>query len=207
MKRLSWILILLSACNAPNKNGLETNVARYFPDALEKDTTFKSFLIKAGEPSLFENQNSSEVYRITFITTASFVSSKVIRLEKNSNDSLFNISGVILPNWIDNYSLTEKKEFKMTMKIVPGYNYWDSIHIKLRECDFWGLPFNDSTCGKGIMDGGSYLFEGKRNGKYQIFYRPNPFNSVCPKHREINELLNTINNITRFGGSESYRFQ
>lgn len=93
----------------------------------------------------------------------------------------------------------------MTMKALNGNNYWDSLQIKLRRCDFWNLPFGEPNCGQGILDGGYYLFEGKLNGKYKMAIRNNPFNSHCPKHKEIMDLLNAIDAITEFGGGKSYR--
>src|SRR5438045_150633 len=152
MNKLCWLLIAVTACNVPNKKETATHTTKYFPDTLDRDTTFRSFLSRAGEQSIFEKNDSIETYRITFVSTARFIPDKVIRFEKSLNDTIFHIFGVTLPK----ESLINKCEFSMTMRTAKGNNYWDSLQIRLNQCDFWKLPFDEPTCGVGILEVGSY---------------------------------------------------
>src|SRR4051812_47178721 len=111
MNKLFWLLIVLAACTVAAKKETVAHV-KYFPDSLDSDTTFKTFLIRGGEPSLFERNDSAETFRITFVSTALFIPDKVIRFEKNANDTLFHIFGVTFPK----ISLINKSEFNMTMQ-------------------------------------------------------------------------------------------
>jgi hypothetical protein len=200
MNKLFWLLLVAVACNPTANKEATTHNVKYFPDTLNIDTAFSNFLSRAGEPSIFKKNDSTEIYRVTFVSSARFIHDKIIRFEKNSDDTMFHIVGVMLPE----QSLINKCEFSMTMKTAEGNNYWDSLKIGLQQCDFWKLPLDEPSCGEGILDGGTYLLEGRLNGKYQILYRHNPFNANCPKHEEINELLRIINGFTEFGGGLQY---
>jgi hypothetical protein len=84
----------------------------------------------------------------------------------------------------------------MTFRINSHYNYWDTLRAKLQKCNFWNLPFDEPRCGQGVLDGGTYMIEGRENGKYKIIVRANPINEVCPYRREIMDLIQEIRYMT-----------
>jgi hypothetical protein len=201
MNKRYWLLILLLivACKTSIKEVDEKPITKYFPDSINADTSIVNLLTELNEPSLYLNNDSSETYRITFIPGVQWVRAKVIRVEKHKSDSTFSIF-TKLPN--SEINIQKLYDLRSVIKIHPNVNYWDSLQIKINDCDFWNLPMNEPKCGYGIIDGGTYVLEGKMGNKYQLLFRNNPSNQECPKHEELKALIKFTNILTSIGQQE-----
>jgi len=140
--------------------------------ALFVNTWFSKQLTGLNEPKLYKDYDF-ETYRFTWLRT--FHNPISIRLEKRNNEYLLFVKRA---NGAGGYS-PGKLVQNDTIQITESQ--WDDVISKIYNLNFWEIPTVEWS-NMIIMDGAEWIFEARKNGKYNMVYRQSG------KGSEIKEL-------------------
>jgi len=146
---------------------------------LEKDSTFyqkrKKFalfinswfskqLTALDEPRLYKNYDF-DTYRFTWLRTSRNPIS--IRLEKRNNGYFLFVKRADGLGGYDPGQLVQNDTIRITER------QWKGVVRKVNNINFWGIPTVKKS-NKAVKDGAMWIFEARKDVKYNMVYRHSP---------------------------------
>jgi hypothetical protein len=157
----------------------------YFPQNF-KDDSVSALLTMLNEPSIYKNQDSSlSIFRIIYFSKDSWLTSKLIRVEKYEDDTMISFYPM-LPDSQGGYS---------GIGTNLHMNYWDTLQILLTNYNFENLPFRSVDCEKATYGGEFLIIEESKKGKYYLIKRTRPINPECIEYQNLLSIVSFFNRI------------
>jgi hypothetical protein len=148
--------------------------------ALYMNTWFSKQLSALDEPKLYKDYDF-ETYRFTWLRT--FHNPISIRLEKKNNEYLLFVKRA---NGAGGYN---PGQLVQNDTILITESQWDDVISKIYNLNFWKIPTVERS-NLMVMDGAEWIFEARKNGKYNMVYRQ------TSKGTEIKELCMMLYNLS-----------
>lgn len=143
--------------------------------ALHTNSRYTEQLIKLNEPKLFK-EYPNESYRFTWFGWLGRSHNPIsLRMEQiNGNIYLF-------VKYINSKNSRKHGDLLVSDTFVITEKDWTTLKIKIDSLNFWDIPPIEKT-NIVIMDGSTWVFEGKSDGLYHMIHRQNG------KNKETGEL-------------------
>lgn len=165
----------------------------YFPASILSDTNqldkfsntwYSKMLFALHEPTLFNNQDTTEAFRFTWLRT--FHKPLSIRINKIRGKCVLTLKIAEGSGGYEAGKLIKDTSFFVTM------NEWKNIVSKTSAINFWNLK---SSVDDGGKDGAEWILEGKNRSKYHFVSRWTPdatrykeFKDCCDYLRQLSGL-------------------
>jgi len=148
------------------------------------NTWYSKMLFALNEPVLFISQDSSEIFRFTWLRT--FHNPISIRVNKNREHCVLTLKILGGAGGYEPEDLIKDTSYFITM------NEWKTLASKISEINFWKLKSFVDDDGK---DGSEWILEGKNNYEYHFVNRWSPNATRYKEFKDCCDYLIYLSNI------------
>lgn len=145
---------------------------------------YSKMLFALHEPTLFNNLDSFEVFRFTWLRT--FHNPISIRVNKNRDQCILTLKIAEGSSGYEVGKLIKDTSFFITI------NEWKGLVSRISETNFWNLKFFMDDGGK---DGSEWILEGKNKDKYHFVSRWTPNVTRYKEFKDCCDYLIQLSNL------------
>ena len=168
-------IVISRSCFAASKEA-------YFPNRITNELASASQLLAdLQEPSLLSSATNATVHSYRLLFLPGLANPVCVRIDVETNGT-----AIVSTKVVDASKTTQAKtvlKSDETIRLDPDRVrlFADALH----RSTFWKAPSTQQE--KAVLDGSTWIFEGVREGRYQIVKRDNP-----EKHNRIRQAFETL---------------